>query len=358
MGHENKKHLLTVPVASPPHQIAASSLVNFIHTFGQRTMVIYDAILSQKRIIFTGTRNMSITQIQQFMFAASSMIAPPLHGIFNRILPYVPLSQLTELEKEESFLAGVTNPMFLENRKCYDLGIRIDEGKLQTDANYQRQQYYQMDLEFIQTLKIRLNEKNITDEDVRQAFQAYTLTMLDLATRLNYDNSVDSIGMTHHQRQLSDVYLNRTRLLKQTHLYRVHQSLTKLMELDKSQGVALSTLKNHVRTLRIRGWPEGVLTDSEVRQIYKDIDAYLQTEQSAVKLLYLLPVCRQGVGLLSHGLFYDDDLVQRLTLKILQKVRMGAGLAGKHSFDCLSEFVKLRFTELWNEMNQVDFGSL
>ena len=79
---------------------------------------------------------MSITQIQQFMFAAASMVAPPLHGIFNKIIPYVPLSSLTELEKEESFLAGVTNPMFLENRKCYDLGIRIDEGKLQTDANY------------------------------------------------------------------------------------------------------------------------------------------------------------------------------------------------------------------------------
>ena len=74
-------------------------------------------------------------------------------------------------------------------------------------------------------------------------------------------------------------------------------------------GVCLSTIKNHMRSLRIRGWPEHPLSDFEVHKIYKDIDTFIQDKASAKKVLYLLPECREGVGLLAHGLFYDDDAV-------------------------------------------------
>lgn len=86
-------------------------------------MVIYDAILADKRIIFAGSRNLSITQIQNYLFAVASMVSVPLYGIQNKILPYVPLSKLDTLIGDEGFLAGVTNPMFMQNRKCYDVGI-------------------------------------------------------------------------------------------------------------------------------------------------------------------------------------------------------------------------------------------
>jgi len=60
-------------------------------------MVIYDAMLSDKRIIFAGSRNLSITQIQNYLFAAASMVSPPLYGIHNKILPYVPLVGMANL---------------------------------------------------------------------------------------------------------------------------------------------------------------------------------------------------------------------------------------------------------------------
>lgn len=99
-------------------------------------MVIYDAILSDKRIIFAGSRNMSITQIQNYLFAAASMVSPPLYGIHNKILPYVPLTAMGTLTGDEGFLAGVTNPMFLENRGCYDVSVRIEQNKLNADSKY------------------------------------------------------------------------------------------------------------------------------------------------------------------------------------------------------------------------------
>ena len=54
---------VVVPLSSPPDQVTSTSLVRFINYFGHQTMVIYDAMLSDKRIIFAGSRNLSITQI-------------------------------------------------------------------------------------------------------------------------------------------------------------------------------------------------------------------------------------------------------------------------------------------------------
>ena len=61
-----------------------------------------------------------------------------------------------------------------------------------------------------------------------------------------------------------------------------------------------------MRTLRIKGVPTGPLTDYDVGNIFRDIDNFVQDKTSAIKLLYMLPLCRQGVGLLAHGLFYDN----------------------------------------------------
>jgi len=78
-----------------PDHVSSASLLRFINYFGKKSMLIYDAILSDKRIIFAGSRNMSITQIQNYLFAAASMVSTPLYGIYSKIRPYVSLSQMT-----------------------------------------------------------------------------------------------------------------------------------------------------------------------------------------------------------------------------------------------------------------------
>lgn len=56
------------------------------------------------------------------MFAAASMLAP-LDGIYNKIKPFVPLAAMNTLDGDEGFIAGVSNPMFIETRRCYDVSI-------------------------------------------------------------------------------------------------------------------------------------------------------------------------------------------------------------------------------------------
>ena len=70
-----------IPLASPPDQLASSSLTKFLLRFQTKAMVIYDALLAEKRILFAGSLDCSISQIQDYVFAAASLISPPLYGI-------------------------------------------------------------------------------------------------------------------------------------------------------------------------------------------------------------------------------------------------------------------------------------
>ena len=82
-------------------------------------------------------------------------------------------------------------------------------------------------------------------------------------------------GLFHNGKSLSVIYQNRIRRFKNTHLYKMHVSLHRMMELDKCYSTSLATIKGHLRTLRVKGHPDGPMTDFEARTIYQDIDHFL-----------------------------------------------------------------------------------
>ena len=169
--------------------------------------------------------------------------------------------------------------------------------------------------------------------------------ILDLTTNLAFDNSSDNGGLCHNGVPLSTIFLNRTRKMKNSYLYRAHCSLTKTMHLDYHNGISLGTIKNHMRALRTRGWPEHPLSDLEVHKIFKDIDTFIQDPVSAEKVLFLIPEYRDGIGQLAHGLFYDHDAVQELAARILLKLQK-SGRAGEKAIGRISEFLRMRYMDV------------
>mmetsp|Transcript_26375 Transcript_26375/g.40269 ORF Transcript_26375/g.40269 Transcript_26375/m.40269 type:complete len:83 (+) Transcript_26375:438-686(+) len=75
------------------------------------------------------------------------------------------------------------------------------------------------------------------------------------------------------------------------------------------------------------------------------MDRYLQDEDAVVKLVYLTPSHRQGLGVIAEGLFSNVQEVAVLTARILSKVqRSEVGLlALKQS---LTLFHELKLSEL------------
>mmetsp|Transcript_26374 Transcript_26374/g.40268 ORF Transcript_26374/g.40268 Transcript_26374/m.40268 type:complete len:82 (-) Transcript_26374:133-378(-) len=80
-------------------------------------MVIFDALLAGKRILFSGdTKQNSVEEVQDYLFACQQLIGPPLFGSLNLIHPYVDLNT-SHLLEDDVYVAGVINPLFKTNKK-------------------------------------------------------------------------------------------------------------------------------------------------------------------------------------------------------------------------------------------------
>jgi Stabilization of polarity axis len=109
---QNKKHLhsvkslklktkdacnVCVSYVAGPDQIATTSLLKFITRFGSSTMVVYDALLSEKRILMAGQLGYSISSIIDFVLTAAALISPPFLGVQNKVFPHVHLKEIGKL---------------------------------------------------------------------------------------------------------------------------------------------------------------------------------------------------------------------------------------------------------------------
>lgn len=118
-----------------------ASLREFLESFREQSLVILHALLSFRKVVVLA-RQASCQRIAFLVLAAASCIPVDIDpGLLrDRVLPYVSLVNLNELTNRESFLAGVTNPMFEHHPEWWDVLCDADNGKvLYSNACHRRQ---------------------------------------------------------------------------------------------------------------------------------------------------------------------------------------------------------------------------
>jgi len=61
-------------------------------------MLIFEAVLLEKSILFFGGKNTSIQELGEYVQAAAKLVSPPIFGILRRVFPYCSLSTQEFLE--------------------------------------------------------------------------------------------------------------------------------------------------------------------------------------------------------------------------------------------------------------------
>ena len=148
-------------------------------------MLIYDALLSEKRILFSGGLDHSASEIADYVLACAQLVSPPLLGVSSRLHPYAALSNLDFLD-EVGYVAGVTNPVFKQRQAWHDICAEVDLGKLKVSKNkdfynYELEKHFPLDMDFIRSIISKLKHHNASDDELRRAFESYTMMTVDLA---------------------------------------------------------------------------------------------------------------------------------------------------------------------------------
>jgi hypothetical protein len=93
-------------------------------------IVLLNALLSQKRIIFIG-HNLPSSEVAEAVLAACSLASGGfLRGFTRHAFPYTDLTKIDDLLKVPGFIAGVTNPAFATHTQWWDVMCDLPTGRI------------------------------------------------------------------------------------------------------------------------------------------------------------------------------------------------------------------------------------
>jgi hypothetical protein len=144
---------IKVPTALSPETVGDFSLVKLIQTFstphsaqpqpfalhphlttsGAYThpiIVLVNALLTQKRIIFLGHNRPSSEVAEAVLGACALASGGLLRGFVRHAFPYTDLTKVDDLLKVPGFIAGVTNPAFSYKPEWWDLLCDLPTGRM------------------------------------------------------------------------------------------------------------------------------------------------------------------------------------------------------------------------------------
>ena len=144
---------IKVPVAISPETVGDFSLIKLIQTFAEPhakspqpfalhphlttagafthpIIVLANAMLTQKRVIFLG-HNRPSGEVAEAVLAACALASGGiLRGFTRHAFPYTDLSKIDDLLKVPGFIAGVTNPTFENHPEWWDVLCDLPRGRM------------------------------------------------------------------------------------------------------------------------------------------------------------------------------------------------------------------------------------
>ncbi|KAJ8130756.1 hypothetical protein O1611_g2872 [Lasiodiplodia mahajangana] len=150
-----------IPTATMPETVGDFSLVKLIQNFSEPhaksmqpfalhphlttngpgthpIMVLANALLTQKRIIFLG-HNMPSGEVAEAVLAACALASGGLLRGFTRFaFPYTDLTKIDDLLKVPGFIAGVTNPTFELHPEWWDLLCDLPSGRMKISSKIEQ----------------------------------------------------------------------------------------------------------------------------------------------------------------------------------------------------------------------------
>jgi hypothetical protein len=259
---------ITPKVTSNVAKIFPSRISDLILTFKEGTMTIYDALVSDKKILFVGDANTSCEKICNYIFACLDML-PNSTALLKRIHPYKNLYDLDFLKASNSIYA-VTNPIFKTKTDSWDIMCEIDTGKIMISEKYRIQLSSinkESDMFLIKELLYKIKNEGLCDYEIERYFRIYSNHLFKITAEQHFidDNALTNEVNKQYKRKL---------LIQASQSWRVETEVEKLRTAINCNGRNVKTIALHLNSL----WYRKNIDREELLIIYRDINRFLDNE--------------------------------------------------------------------------------
>ncbi|KIW22748.1 uncharacterized protein PV07_11014 [Cladophialophora immunda] len=122
------------PHLSQPQPFALHPHLTTSGAFTHPIIVLINAMLTQKRVIFLGHNRPSGEVAEAVLAACALASGGVLRGFTRHAFPYTDLTKIDELLKVPGFIAGVTNPAFSYHPEWWDLLCDLPSGRMKISS--------------------------------------------------------------------------------------------------------------------------------------------------------------------------------------------------------------------------------
>ena len=415
---------IKIPTAISPETVGDFSTIKLIQTFaaphssspqpfmihphlttsGAYThpiIVLLNAILTQKRIIFLG-HNRPSGEVAEAVLAACALVSGTiLRGFTRHAFPYTDLTKIDDLLNVPGFIAGVTNPAFANHPEWWDLLCDIPTGRMKisnriepalpTDGLLFFQQQHPSfapsstgalppsssnppgsdpvgDNAFMDSIVRSISARH-GEIALRLKWRDYVLKFVRLAAAFEeavYGASALFIGAAEADAGAHGVSghgyvwadeIARARELG-AHVWRIEgwrntrsyyafiQDIAAIFSRRPIRNMDLQHQVDRLRTLK--------LSQDESGQIYLAVYQAVNSYNEICQLLTATPENHGGLFHLSLGLFHPDRNIREATVELLYKVKEHE--AGRHFWAGLGRFAKVAFWRIWRDIEAREAG--
>jgi Stabilization of polarity axis len=122
------------PHASSPQPFALHPHLTTSGAYTHPIIVLINAMLTQKKVIFLG-HNRPSGEVAEAVLAACALASGGiLRGFTRYAFPYTDLTKVDELLRVPGFIAGVTNPAFANHHEWWDLLCDLPSGRMKISS--------------------------------------------------------------------------------------------------------------------------------------------------------------------------------------------------------------------------------
>ncbi|KAJ6229744.1 arf3-interacting protein [Anaeramoeba flamelloides] len=310
---------IRIPLNMLEDEMLNLSLISLVNDFQESIMVLFNAILMNKRIIFVGYE-LSAGFVCETVLSSILMVCPPLRGVIRRTFPYANLPTIGLFENVPGYIVGTTNPLFATKNRYWDVLCDVKKKAIQINpdllSEMQNTPYHEYDQNFIKSVMYSITNLS-SENEIRFMFQEY-------ATHVLLMTSQDEAFINKNTQQLeTSANQSRIGLLKNTDNFK---TFLQDREIRKSllniKGMDTSLLTRQLYIKKDFG-------HNELFKIFEQFLLNINTEEQCLEFLSYFPESKGGLYPIAVNLFHSSEFVRlgvAAVLKRLDSIKTGSGL--------------------------------
>ncbi|KAL9061558.1 MAG: hypothetical protein Q9162_000090 [Coniocarpon cinnabarinum] len=351
-------------------------------------IVLVNALLTQKRVVFLGKDKKSEDVAEAVLAACSLVSGGILRGFTRHAFPYTDLTKVDDLQQVPGFIAGVTNPIFEHQERWWDLLCHLD-GHMKISSNLEQpamtegaQSFQQANPVTNQTSSahpggssqdftgdtlfmsnvLRNIENRLGEGVIRRMWREWIFKFTRITAvfeELTFGTSAlysgehlddAEFGISGHGYVWSDEGSKARELagnVSRIEGWRVTRSYFNykqdLTTLFHSRPIKTLDLNHHHDRLRTQK-----LSHDESAAIFLGFSRAVESHDAICQLLVTTSESHGGLFYVSLGLFHPQKEVRWKTVELLERIALHE--AGQHFWEGLGRFQKAAFFRIQQEI--------